>query len=91
MGFITKLFGHGRKTSRKEDALILPRHYNLGEDYYLAMDQKPNGLGGYADVNIGMYKGEKLIRQITDASGKFLDFPGVVHGKCEDTLRFTLK
>lgn len=65
---------------------IPPIHREIGESYYFAMDQVRNGLGGYADVNIGLYKGEKLIRQITDKAGNFLEFPGVEHGEWEAEL-----
>ncbi|MCD8217278.1 MAG: hypothetical protein LUD01_04410 [Clostridiales bacterium] len=88
MGLKSRLFKYGRKTVGKENEAIPPIHRDLGEGYYFAMDQKRNGFGGYATVNIGMYRGEKLIRQITDTEGSFLDFPGVEHGKWEDELKF---
>ncbi|MDY3249804.1 MAG: hypothetical protein SOX32_05580 [Candidatus Choladocola sp.] len=62
--------------------------FRLGDGYYLAYEQKPNGLGGYCSVNACLYKGNTRIRRMTDKSGRFLEFPGVEHGDWEKNLTF---
>lgn len=57
--------------------------HNMGDGYYIAYDQVPNGYGGYHEVDMRLYRDGKLIRKITDERGFFLDFPGVVHGSWE--------
>jgi len=87
-----KLSGNKRKTEHKKGKpAIPPIDYELGDGYFLASEQKPNGLGGYATVNTGLYKDERLIRQITDENGQFLNFPGILHGKWEEELRFPFR
>ncbi|MCC8103568.1 MAG: hypothetical protein LIP11_15385 [Clostridiales bacterium] len=77
------------ETKPKKDPFAIPSiHFDLGEGYYFTMEERNNGVGGYATVTIGMYKGEELIRQISDRTGTFLEFPGVEHGAWEDELRF---
>lgn len=60
----------------------------LGEGFYYTYDEKPNGCGGYHDVNITLRRrDEPLFRvRITDGSGTFVRFPGVVEGKWRDDL-----
>lgn len=76
---------------KKDPFAIPPIHFDLGEGYYFAMEERNNGVGGYATVTIGMYKGEELIRQISDRTGSFLEFPGVEHGEWEDELKFSFE
>lgn len=61
-------------------------NYELGDNYYLAYKSKSNGYGGYCSVDIRLYRGGELIRQITDERGAFLNFPGVEHGDWEKHL-----
>ncbi|MCD7904091.1 MAG: hypothetical protein LUG24_00585 [Clostridiales bacterium] len=56
---------------------------NLGDEYCFVNTTARNGLGGYKDVNICLCRDNKLIRQITDERGNFLDFPGFEHGSWE--------
>lgn len=69
-----------------------PRHrHALGDGYYLGYDEVPNGYGGYCEADMRLYREDRLIRRITDRSGNFLDFPGVVRGGWQNRLsiRFT--
>lgn len=73
--------------NREETGNLPPRpFYSLGKGCYLAYEQKPNGLGGYRDVNVRLYEGERLVRALTDENGQFLDFPGIEHGSWEQHL-----
>lgn len=72
---------------RKKEEMKKPRYsYNLGNGYCLTYENRGNSLGGYADVNVWFCKDEKPIRQITDETGKFLNFPGVEPGSWEKKL-----
>lgn len=59
---------------------------DLREGYYIVCKEVSNGMGGYTKAEVGLYKDEKLIKQIVDENGKILDFPGVVHGDWEQDL-----
>ncbi len=65
--------------------------YELGQGFRLTYEQKPNGLGGYCDVNFCLYCGRELIKRLTDENGYFMDFPGVKHGKWEKNLTSLLE
>ncbi|MCD8215709.1 MAG: hypothetical protein LUC97_08745 [Clostridiales bacterium] len=64
---------------------------NLGDEYCLVNTTARNGLGGYKDVNICLCRDNKLIRQITDERGNFLDFPGFEHGSWEKDAEHPLE
>ncbi len=57
---------------------------DLGEGYCLLYYEVRNGLGGMHPVNYMLCKDNgTVVKQITDADGNFLDFPGIVHGEWE--------
>lgn len=57
------------------------------EGYYFSYDFVSNGWGGYHPVNLTFNHDEKgLHKQITDGTGWFLDFPGVVEGPWRQDL-----
>ncbi len=86
-GLFDKLFRKGSWQESKDKPNEKFR-YELGDGYYLAYEMKSNGYGGYCDVNVCLYEGNKMVRQMTDEHGKFKDFPGVEHGDWEKELIF---
>ncbi len=56
---------------------------DLGDGYALHEEDVPNSLGGYHPVNLTLLHNGKKVRQITDETGTFLQFPGVVPGAWE--------
>lgn len=59
---------------------------NLGEGYSLKYNQKTNYRGGNYKVGMELLKNGTLIKKITDESGWFIDFPGVVDGSWRKKL-----
>lgn len=60
---------------------------NLGEGFYFTYDLRPNGCGGYHQINMIFNNDERnLHRQITNSNGYFIDFPGVISGSWQEDL-----
>ena len=69
---------------------------DLGEGFFLYYREVMNMLDGCYPVNMMLYRidenGEEVfVKEITDRDGKFLDFPGFVHGRWEDYAVYALE
>jgi len=63
---------------------------DLGEGYYITYDTKVNQYWiGNHDVNITLYheSNEHPIKQITDAQGRFLEYPGTIEGNWRKKIK----
>lgn len=59
----------------------------LGGGYYLLYREELNGLGGYQNVNMMLYRGdEEFVKEISDKFGNFLDYPGTADGEWREKL-----
>lgn len=67
---------------------IFMGEFDLLEGYRLVYQRSGNKYGFSRRINACLYKGDELIRKITDETGRFLDFPGVEHGEWERDLKF---
>ena len=67
---------------------IFMGEFDLLEGYRLVYQRSGNKYGFSCRINACLYKGDELIRKMTDETGRFLDFPGVEHGEWEKDLKF---
>lgn len=67
---------------------IFMGEFDLLEGYRLVYQRSGNKYGFSRRINACLYKGDELIRKMTDETGRFLDFPGVEHGEWEKDLKF---
>lgn len=68
--------------TRSEDHFSQLQAAGIGEGYYLAYRETPNGLGGYHPANIILYRENgQFVKEMTDRSGNFIHFPGVSEGE----------
>lgn len=64
----------------------------LGHGLFLYYRDAENGRGGYHPVSMKLFRSaaghgeDTLVKEITDSSGRFLSFPGVIHGPWEENL-----
>ena len=70
----------------KADADVL--RDDLGEGFYCTYRERPNGFGGYHAVDMRLRREDTpgFCRRLTDSNGRFVSFPGVVHGTWEKEL-----
>ena len=65
---------------------------DLGHGFFLYYRDTENGRGGYHPVSMKLFRttaehGENtLVKEITDPFGRFLSFPGVIHGPWDQKL-----
>lgn len=76
------------KTATEEETVKEPQEIiRVYEGYYYSYSFVSNRWGGYHPVNLTFNHDEKgLHKQITDGTGWFLDFPGVVEGAWRQDL-----
>lgn len=63
----------------------------LGNGLFLRYQEVPNGYGGYHPINMTLFRGILPIRKLTNRHGRFLRFPGTVHGAWEKYLEGPLR
>ena len=66
--------------------------FKLGDGFYFAFDEVPNGMGGYRMINVYLLKvnDPSFRRCIVDKCGMIENFPGIVEGDWKKELEFPL-
>lgn len=99
MHFLNKVFGKlskrqtSQSTKERSAPVLRPKfRQELGNGFYYAYDQVPNGMGGYRLINIYLSKMDdpSFKRCIVNENGMIQNFPGIVDGDWKKQLEFPL-